>query len=582
MNVTDTGPHKLVGPEGEPGAKPPMGVASGLRIGLRPIVWVLTLLALTATILYPTARIIYLSVTEAATGVLDLEVMREVLANPQTWTSTRNTVVLAFAATLIGLAVATPMAWSCARTDVPLSGLTRVLVLLTFMNPPILLGLAYVSLFGPGTGVLTDVAATLGLGDIYSWWGLLAVTVSCSYPIIFMLVSTALSSLDADLEHAAAAHGANGLTTTLRVTLPLVRPAIASGCLLSFVLALNAFGVQALIAIPANIPLLTTDIYANFSYPVQFTAAADLSVILMGISVLVSIAINLYVLRTTFPTIMGKGFRPGRVNLRPIVRYGALALNLAVLLVTLVGPMTVMVMTSFLPRSRELSLGSLSLDSYRALAELGSVGMALLNSLMLGAVSALGMVVIAVSLTYFHRQKTWFSRPAVLLAELPFVIPGIVLAVGMIAAYSRPPAELYGTYLILVLAYVAKFLPIALRFTQGAFGQVGLELEESAHAHGASHGQTLRWVLLPLVRRGVTTAAIISFIFAFNELSASILLISSGKEVSSTVLLTYAEEGLIQEMSAFAAILFAITAAAYAVISRLAGADFTGAPSKES
>jgi len=181
------------------------------------------------------------------------------------------------------------------------------------------------------------------------------------------------------------------------------------------------------------------------------------------------------------------------------------------------------------------------------------------------------MVVIAVSVAYFHRQRIVGSDTAKVVAEIPFVIPGIVLAVGFITAYSRPPLILYGTASILVLAYVSKFLPIALRFASNAMGQISIELEESAYTHGASRWLAFRAVLLPLMRRGLAGAAVLSFIFAFNELSASILLIGGGRQVASTVLLHYIEEGLLGPLNSFATIIFLVTACAYGVVMKFAG-----------
>lgn len=550
--------------------------ANGAGVG-GTLLWAGTLGVLVLIVVYPIVRILVLAGADAETGQLDLRTLADVLASAATWESTVNTVLLAAAATFVGTVVALPMAWSCARSNIPGRNVTRALVFLTFMNPPILLGLAYITLFGPNNGLLTGVLRAFGLtSSVYSWWGLVLVTVCTSYPIVFMTTVTALETLDADLENAAAAHGASRLETTLRVALPLVRPAIASGALLSFVLALNSFGVQALIATPAKIPLLTTDVYARFSFPVRFTEAADLSVILILISVVVSLGVNVYVARRTFATIVGKGFRPARVELPWPSRSLLTAFNAVVTCVTLVVPMGVVVVTSFLPAHRSGGFGAFSLTSYRELFHLGDVRRALGNSVGLGLVSALVMVAVALSVAYFGRQRTRGHRLAKLVAEVPFVVPGIVLAVGMIAAYSRPPLMFYGTYLIIVLAYVGKFLPITLRFTEGALGQVGRELEECVHAHGGNRWQAFRTVLFPLVRRGVLTAGVISFVFAFNELSASILLVSSGKEVSSTVLLHYAEEGLAQQMNAFAALLFAVTALCYAVVMRLAGRDVLG------
>lgn len=539
----------------------------------RRAVWTLTLAVLAVVIVYPVARVCWLAVSDPATDAFAPGTFADQLTSAMTWTAARNTVVMAAAATVIAAVVAVPMAWLCTRTDLPLGRTVTGMVFLTFMCPPILLGLAYVLLFGPTVGLATDALHTIGIhSTIYSWWGLIFTTACGSYPIIFMTTAAALESLDGDLENAAGVHGSGTARTALRVSLPLVRPAMAAGCLLSFVLALNAFGVQALIAIPAKIPLLTTTIYSYFSYPVQLTPAATQAVLLIGISLVVTVAVNGYVARRTVPTITGKGSSAERVTLPPAGRRLGLLLCLVVTALSVVVPIVIIVASSFVhAQGQGFGLSNLSLAGYHNLFQLGDARSALRNSFVLGAVSALVMVALSLSLAYFCRQRERGAGIAKVVAEIPFVIPGIVLAVGLIAAYSRPPLVLYGTSVILVLAYVAKFLPIALRFTDNALGQVSVELEESAHAHGGSRWRSLRVVLLPLVRRGLLVSGVICFIFAFNELSASILLIGNGNQVASAVLLHYNEEGLLSQMNAFATVVLAVTFVCYLAVMRLTG-----------
>jgi iron(III) transport system permease protein len=539
---------------------------------LRRAIWGVTLVLLLLLVVYPVVRVCWLAISDPATGRLATAIFVEQITSSSTWIAARNTVFMAGASTVLAALFAIPMAWLCTRTNMPGRRQIGGLVFLTFMNPPILFGLAYILIFGPRIGLLTGFLAAIGVhSTIFSWWGLIFVTTCGSYAIVFMVVSAALENLDADLENAAAAHSANTRLTAWRVTLPLCRPAIASGCLLSFVLALNSFGVQALIAIPARIPLLTTTIYSYFSYPVQLTAAANQAVLLILISLLVTITANAYIARHSYATIMGKGLRANRIPLSCSAKAAGLAFCAIIVGVTIVVPMAVVVLSSFSKMQGSLQLSNLTLAGYRSLAQLGDVSGAIQNSLVLGLIAAAVMLVVAVSLAYFHRQKTAFSGTAKVVAEIPFVIPGIVLAVGFITAYSQPPLALYGTAAILVLAYVSKFLPIALRFASNALGQISMELEEGAYTHGASRWLALRAVLLPLMRRGLVGAAVLSFIFAFNELSASILLISGGRQVTSTVLLHYNEEGLLGPLNAFATIIFLVTASAYAVVVRFTG-----------
>lgn len=545
-------------------------------------VWTVTLLALVLLVVYPVGRIVWLAVSDPTTDGFAPQTFIDQMTSPSMWSAARNTVVMSAVSTAVACLVAVPMAWLCTRTNMPGRRAVKGLVFLTFMNPPILLGIAYIMIFGPRIGVLTGVLQAVGISStIYSWWGLILVTACGSYAIIFMTVSAAMESLDADFENAATVHGASRAFTTLRVTLPLVRPAIASGALLAFVLALNSFGVQALIAIPGKIPLLTTTIYSFFSYPVQLTAAADQAVVLIVISLVVTVLINGYIARRTFPTIVGKGLRPDRIDLSRGGRIAGICFSGFVVAVSVVVPMAIVVLSSFVRvPGRGYGLSNLSLDGFRKLAQMGDMNGALQNSFVLGAVSAAVMVLLALSLAYFKRQRTFGTRVAKVVAEVPFVIPGIVLAVGLIAAYSRPPLVLYGTFAILVVAYTAKFLPIAFRFADNAMGQVGVELEEGVYAHGGSRWMAFRAVILPLVKRGLATAGVLAFVFSFNELSASILLIGANTQVSSTVLLHYNEEGLIGPMNAFATIIFAVTAVAYVLVMRFAGRSlFTSAHS---
>lgn len=543
------------------------------------IIWLLTIAFVVLLVVYPVIRIVWLAVSDPVSAAFDPREFGAQLASREMWDAARNTIVMAAASTIIAVVIAVPMAWLCERSTMRGRRVFTSLVFLTFMNPPLLLGLAYIMIFGPNVGVLTEALHTIGVeSTIYSWWGLILVTTCGSYAIVFMTTSASLAGIDGDVENAARAHGASTGRIVLRISLPLVKPAIASGCLLSFVMSLNAFGVQALIATPAKIPLLTTTIYSYFSYPVQFSAAASQAVVLIAISMLVTLAANVYIAARTFPTIAGKGTRADATVLGRAGSSFGFVLCAVVVGASVVVPMAVVLLSSFREvRGGGFGFTNLGFDNYRALFDLGEVVPSLWNSLTLGLMSAVGMVLLALALTYFRRRRAFGSRTTFALAEIPFVIPGIVLAVGLIAAFSRPPLALYGTATILVFAYVAKFLPIAVRFTDNAQGAISVELEEAVYAHGGSRGQAFRQVLLPLMKRGLITAGVLSFIFAFNELSASILLIGTGTQVASTVLLHYGEEGLVGPMNAFAAILFLVTATCYIVVTRLAGRSITTA-----
>src|SRR5690606_16803439 len=116
------------------------------------------------------------------------------------------------------------------------------------------------------------------------------------------------------------------------------------------------------------------------------------------------------------------------------------------------------------------------------------------------------------------------------LAILPLGLPGTVMAVGVLLAFIRPPLLLYGTIWILLVAYVARFVPLAVRSANATLRQVDPSLEEAARITGASWLQTIRLVLLPIARPGLIVAFLLVFIPALGELSATILLYTGGTE----------------------------------------------------
>ena len=107
------------------------------------------------------------------------------------------------------------------------------------------------------------------------------------------------------------------------------------------------------------------------------------------------------------------------------------------------------------------------------------------------------------------------------------VFPGIVVAVALIQFWLAMPVALYGTLAILLLAYVGRYIPLAVRAANAAMRQIDPSLEESAQILGASWLTTMREVTLPLIRPGLFAGWLLVFVPVIQELSASILLFSS-------------------------------------------------------
>jgi iron(III) transport system permease protein len=133
------------------------------------------------------------------------------------------------------------------------------------------------------------------------------------------------------------------------------------------------------------------------------------------------------------------------------------------------------------------------------------------------------------------------------IADLPYALPGVVLAVSMILIYLKPLPILgvgvYNTVWIILLAYLARFLPIALRPVVAAYSQLEPALEEAAEAAGAGFLRRWRDILLPLVMPAAAAGAVLVFLIAFSELTVSALLWSAGAETMGVVLFSLEQAG---------------------------------------
>jgi iron(III) transport system permease protein len=153
----------------------------------------------------------------------------------------------------------------------------------------------------------------------------------------------------------------------------------------------------------------------------------------------------------------------------------------------------------------------------------------------------------------------------------PFVVPGIVLAIGLYAAYSRPPFILYGTALILIVSFSARFLPIAFSNLNTLIGTVSPDLENAARTLGASRLQAMTSVTAPLLRNGLVASWLLVFIPAIRELSSAIFLFTPRTATMTTQIFDFSDAGNYEAVATFAILILGITLAIVTIAYRLLG-----------
>jgi iron(III) transport system permease protein len=373
------------------------------------------------------------------------------------------------------------------------------------------------------------------------------------------------------VEEAAAILGASPWRTGLSVTLPLVAPAILGGFILAFLTALTEFGPPAILALPAGFHTMTTRIWSLFQYPPRLEVAAAYSVPLLLASVLLLGAQRRLLRRRGYATVLGKSVGRQRIKLG-WTAVPALLFCYAVLGLSIFLPYFILIRAAVSRAwAQPLTAQNFTLDNFGfALFGYSATVQAILNTVVLGVLTATVGTLLAVVVAYVvHRRAIRLASLLAFVATAPLAVPGIVLAVGLFLAYTRPPLVLYGTIWILFLAYLTRELPVGFAQTENTMRSIHLELEDASRILGATRLRALRDILFPLARSGVAASWCFVFIGAIRELSASILLFTSQSRVVSVVMYDLKEEGKWEVISVLGILLLTSTFAIVAIVNRL-------------
>ena len=540
-------------------------------------VWVITAAALGLLILLPLGWLGYMSVS--GERGLTLAHYARVVTDPQLQKALWNTVVLAFWSGLAALAIGAPMAWLSARTDLPCSRVIRSLIMASFVTPPFLGAFAWVMLAGPNAGYLNKLyrdltGAEAPLFNIFSMTGLVFVVAIYTFPYVYIMIANTLGLIASDLEEAAAILGASRLRVALTITLPMVTPAVLSGFILAVLQALALFGSPAILALPAGFHTITTQVWALFQYPPKVEMAAAFSVPLLLATALLLLVQKKLLGRRGYASVGGKGAQRRPIPLGPW-RYPALLGCLAVLACAVFLPYGILAKAAFSRAwAQPLTWENFTLANWSFTFLYSSTQSAILNTLELGVLTACVGAGLAALLAYITTRKIIVGHQLLgFLALAPVVIPGVVLAVALFIAYTRPPFLLYGTLWILFVAYLTKEMPVGYSQSDATFRGIHPELEEAGRNLGAGRLRVLREITAPLAKSGIIATWCFIFIGVIRELSASIILFTPNTKVMSVVIFDLKEEGQFGAIAVLGLFMLVMTFATVVLMQTLLGRD---------
>lgn len=546
------------------------------------LIWLALAAVLVFLIVAPMEELVVSSLQKEGSGDFTLENYAIAYSKPRYVQALWNTLKMGAAVVALALAFAVPLAWAVARTDMPGRGIMRLALLGSFISPPYLSAIGWILLAGPNAGWINK-AWTWATGDptrivnVFTFEGLVFVMASNVFFLIYIFTHSAFEMVNSEMEDSANILGAGPLRTAFKVTFPLILPAILGSAIITFLISIALYGVPALISIPARYPVVVIQLSEFFgNTPIQLEVAAAYSIPLLLITALLLGLQRLMLSRRGHTTVTGKGGERRIVKLGPW-RWVVFAYAMIVALLTLVAPTFVLFVAAFSKVwTRGFELSNLTLRNFEyILFEHSTSQQAIVTSLAVGAAAATVAIVLALGIAYIVQRRLLPMAGALsFLAMSPFVVPGIVLAIGFFAAYAPPPFALYGGVSILILAFITRFLPVAYTASASGIRAIHPEMEEAVRSLGGGRLTAIRHVVGPLLKRTLFAGWLLIFIPAAQELSTAIFLIGPKTRLVSVLVLDMSEEGRYEHLAALGCVLLVILSLLVWAGFKIAGRDF--------
>lgn len=509
-------------------------------------------------------------------GVFDAGPLLAAIGSRSALLALRHSLETSLAGGLGALVLGTAVALVLALTDLPGRRPIAFLFVLSTLMAPQVIALAFLTMTGPASPLLN----TLGLAPppgspnpLLGREGIVLLLTLHHAPLVFVTVRAGLRNLPRDLVEAARAAGRRPARIVVDVVLPLLAPYLGAAAGLAFVAAIGNFGIPALLGMGVGYFTLPTLIYQTLSSsgPGVLGQVASLSMMVAALAVL-----------GLLPSLAAERRGPVRLaRLAPIdgvFRLGWARVPIAAALWLLIGAVVVAPIVSLLAAALVPAYGvplgpaTATLDNFVEVIRRQQVtARALRNSTLYAGCAALVLALIAVPIAHaLERRGGRMARLATTALELPFALPGIVLAIAVILVFIKPlpllGVSLYATPYIIIVAYLARFAILAIRAPIAAMRQMPRDLEEAARASGAGYLYRLATVVAPLVAPASVAGGLLVFLSAFNELTVSALLWSAGTETMGVVLYNLEDGGYATLAAAVAIVSVVVIAAAMLVL----------------
>ena len=518
------------------------------------------------------------------------------LSGATLWGPLKNSLVVGLFTVLVSVPLGSVLGWLVVRSDLPGKKLIGMLVVIPYMIPSWCKALAWLAVFRNKTSGSLGFLAGLGI-PIPDWlaYGPVAIVLCMSlhyYAFSYIHVSSALRSINSELEEMGEICGANKVQILKSITLPLVLPSILSAVVMTLSKAIGTYGVAANLGSRIGYFTLATKMKTFINGGPQGVGFA-MSLVLISLAALIIFSNQKLIgVRKSYATIGGKGGRSNEMHLGK-AKAPLMAFLVVFLFFAMVAPMFVLVMETFqVTTGNGYGLSNLTLYnwigtveeanryiSYPGIFRNPEFGKAVWNTIRLTFIGSIITALCGQFLGYISTRGRgkWYGSTTEQLVFIPYLMSGIAFSSMYVAMFSQPRLgglipSLYGTFTLIVLTSVVKHFPFASRSGTANMMQIAVELEEAADINGANFWQRMGKIVLPLAKNGFISGFMLTFISIAKELDLIIIMMDKHTQTMSYLAFTYSQEGLNQMADAISVCVLLFILVCYITANRF-GAD---------
>ncbi len=539
------------------------------KIEIWSILTIVILLLFGLFLIYPLFGILKQSVRNAD-GVYTLEQFSKFFAQPYYSRTLLNSFKVSIAITFVSLLIGIPLSYFYSFYDLKGKKIIFVLAILSAMSAPFIGAYSWILLLGRSGAITQFIKSTFGIniGSIYGFAGILLVQALKLFPLVFIYMNGAFKDIDNSLLEASENMGITGIKRFRKVILKLTMPTILAASLLVFMRAFADFGTPLLIG--EGYRTFPVEIYNQYlgEHGTNYNFAAAISVIAIIVTAAVFFIQKYATSKFKFSiNAMNPIQKKKPKGISGILMY----LYSYILIAIAFMPQLYVIYLSFRNSNQAVFLDGYSFDNYR-MASTKLLGRSIKNTLLLGGGALVLIIIFSVIIAYLVvRRSNIYNNTIDTLSMLPYIMPGSVIGIALVIAFSDRPFVLVGTMTIMIVSLVIRRMPYTIRSATATLMQIPISVEEAAISLGASKTKTFTKITVPMMASGIVSGAILSWVAIVTELSSAIILYNNKTitlTMSAYVAISRGNFGLASAFSAILTVLTSLSLILYLYVSK--------------